>query len=59
VVRTGVHHSPQRQINLPLLMLVLADFARPRSRWRGVGIGLAAGLKVTPVIFIGYLFLHA
>ncbi|HEU5266878.1 MAG TPA: glycosyltransferase 87 family protein [Jatrophihabitans sp.] len=44
------------QLNLLLLALVLSDFVRPpRSRWMGVGIGLAAGLKVTPVIFIGYL----
>jgi len=46
------------QINLLLVVLVLADLARPRgSRVAGVGIGLAAGLKLTPAIFIPYLLL--
>ena len=44
------------QINLLILCLVLWDFSLPEdSRWRGVGIGLAAALKVTPGIFIVYL----
>jgi alpha-1,2-mannosyltransferase len=43
------------QINMFLLLLVLADFRPNAGRWRGVGIGLAAGLKVTPLIFIAYL----
>lgn len=46
------------QINLALLALVLWDFTRPPdARTRGLGIGLAAGLKVTPAIFIAYLLL--
>ncbi len=46
------------QINLLLLVLVLWDFTRPpSSRRKGVGIGLAAGMKLTPAIFIGYLLL--
>lgn len=46
------------QINLALLALVLSDFTRPEPyRWRGVGIGIAAGLKVTPGVFIVYLLL--
>lgn len=44
------------QINLLLLALVLWDFTRaPDSRLRGVGVGIATALKVTPAIFIGYL----
>lgn len=43
------------QINMFLLLLVLLDFRPNAGRWRGVGIGIAAGLKVTPLIFIGYL----
>lgn len=43
------------QINMFLLLLVLLDFRPNAGRWRGVGIGLAAGLKVTPLIFIAYL----
>ncbi|OPC80189.1 hypothetical protein B4N89_03785 [Embleya scabrispora] len=46
------------QINLLLLVLVLSDFARARgTRFAGVGVGLAAGLKLTPAIFIPYLLL--
>ena len=46
------------QINLLLLALVLWDFTRPAdSRLRGVGTGIATGLKVTPGILIVYLLL--
>lgn len=44
------------QINLVLLVLVVADLlAARRGKWAGVGIGLAAGLKLTPALFIVYL----
>jgi alpha-1,2-mannosyltransferase len=44
------------QINLILLVLVVADLlAAKQSRWSGVGIGLAAGIKLTPALFIVYL----
>ena len=43
------------QINLLLLVLVLWDLGRPEgSRLRGVGVGLAAGFKLTPAFFIVY-----
>ncbi|MQA13152.1 MAG: DUF2029 domain-containing protein [Pseudonocardiaceae bacterium] len=46
------------QINLLLMLLVLLDLPRGTSRWpRGLGIGLAAGIKLTPLIFIPYLLL--
>jgi alpha-1,2-mannosyltransferase len=46
------------QINLVLLALVLADFLRSDdSRWRGIGIGIATGIKVTPGVFVLYLLL--
>lgn len=46
------------QINLLLLAVVLYDLSRPAgTRLRGCGIGLAAGLKLTPAILIPYLFL--
>jgi alpha-1,2-mannosyltransferase len=46
------------QINLALLALVLWDVSLPAgSRWRGVGIGLAAAIKVTPGLLIIYLLL--
>jgi alpha-1,2-mannosyltransferase len=46
------------QINLLLALLVLVDLLvlAPRgSRFTGVGIGLAAAIKLTPAIFIVYL----
>ncbi|WP_158858036.1 glycosyltransferase 87 family protein [Streptomyces sp. NRRL B-1347] len=46
------------QINLFLLALILWDFSlHTESRWKGLGVGLAAGLKITPAIFIIYLLL--
>jgi alpha-1,2-mannosyltransferase len=46
------------QINLLLLALVLADLLQPDDRrWKGAGVGLATGLKLTPAIFIAYLVL--
>jgi alpha-1,2-mannosyltransferase len=48
------------QINLLLAALILVDLlvALPRgSRWAGVGIGLAAAIKLTPAVFIVYLFI--
>lgn len=44
------------QINLVLLALVVGDLlGRPGSRLRGVGVGLAAAVKLTPLLFVGYL----
>ncbi|MDT7580261.1 MAG: alpha,2-mannosyltransferase [Pseudonocardiales bacterium] len=46
------------QINVVLLALVLADLTgRPESRLRGVGVGIAAALKLTPLLFVAYLLL--
>ncbi len=48
------------QVNLMLLALVLADawlLSTGRGRWAGVGIGLAAAVKLTPAVFIGMLLL--
>jgi Glycosyltransferase family 87 len=46
------------QVNLVLMLIVVADFRLPDSRWfKGIGIGLAAGFKLTPLIFILYLLL--
>jgi alpha-1,2-mannosyltransferase len=44
------------QINLLLMAVVLADLLAPGDRWwRGAGVGVATGLKLTPGIFICYL----
>lgn len=50
------------QVNLVLLALVLADarllVAGGRAaRYAGVGIGLAAAIKLTPAVFVGHLLL--
>ncbi|SHF64682.1 glycosyltransferase 87 family protein [Geodermatophilus nigrescens] len=47
------------QVNLFLMALVLADVAALRrgSRWAGVGIGLAAAVKLTPGLFVVWLLL--
>ncbi len=46
------------QIDILIATLILYDFSRPdASRWKGAGIGLATGLKLTPAIFAVYLLL--
>ncbi|MET8874183.1 glycosyltransferase 87 family protein [Nocardia sp. NPDC004604] len=46
------------QINIFLLLLVLADMALPdSSRWKGVLTGIAAGIKLTPAFFVLYLLI--
>ncbi|WP_396898301.1 glycosyltransferase 87 family protein [Mycolicibacterium sp.] len=46
------------QINVLLMGLVLLDLLRPAgSRWRGIGLGLAAGIKLTPLVFLPYLLI--
>jgi alpha-1,2-mannosyltransferase len=46
------------QINFCLLALVLLDLARRDNRWsKGIGVGIAAGIKLIPGIFILYLLL--
>jgi alpha-1,2-mannosyltransferase len=45
------------QINVVLLALVFLDLTGRPSRWRGAGLGLAAALKLTPLLFVVYLLL--
>ncbi len=46
------------QVNLVLMLIIVADLCMPDSRWwKGVGVGIAAGFKLTPLIFIPYLLL--
>lgn len=40
------------QINLVLAVLILGCLTLPLGRWRGVGVGLAAGIKLTPMFFV-------
>lgn len=45
------------QIELLLMLLIVADLTRRSERFRGYGVGIAAGIKLTPLIFIPYLLL--
>ncbi|MEU3458420.1 glycosyltransferase 87 family protein [Streptomyces sp. NPDC006733] len=46
------------QINLALAVLVLWDLSRPDgARGKGIAVGVAAGIKLTPAIFAVYLAL--
>jgi alpha-1,2-mannosyltransferase len=45
------------QINLILMLAVLVDLVRPERRWSGVLVGIAAGLKLTPLVFVVLLVL--
>ncbi|HUZ52019.1 MAG TPA: glycosyltransferase 87 family protein [Streptosporangiaceae bacterium] len=46
------------QIEPLLMLLVVWDLTRNDDRkWKGIGIGLAAGIKLVPLIFIPYLLL--
>jgi len=44
------------QVELALMALVVWDLCQPdRRRWKGAATGLAAGIKLVPLLFIAYL----
>jgi alpha-1,2-mannosyltransferase len=46
------------QVNIFMIALVVADCCLPRTRWpRGVLVGLATAIKLTPGLFVPYLWL--
>jgi alpha-1,2-mannosyltransferase len=46
------------QVNLLLMALVIGDLAQPDGRRvKGVAVGIAAGIKLVPLVFIPYLLL--
>jgi alpha-1,2-mannosyltransferase len=46
------------QIELLLMVLIVWDRCQPDRRWwKGAGVGVAAGIKLVPLIFIPYLVL--
>jgi alpha-1,2-mannosyltransferase len=48
----------QGQIELVLMALIAWDLCQPETRrWKGAGVGLAAAIKLVPLIFILYLVL--
>ncbi|MEO3780183.1 glycosyltransferase 87 family protein [Micromonospora sp. B11E3] len=49
-------HLQAGQVGLFLMLVVLLDLTGDPDRWwRGLGVGLAAGVKLTPLIFVAYL----
>ncbi|WP_216214475.1 glycosyltransferase 87 family protein [Amycolatopsis aidingensis] len=52
-----VMHLSVGQINVLLMLLLLADLARRPGRFQGVAIGLAAGLKLLPLLFVAYFLI--
>ena len=45
------------QVNLFLMLAVLVDVVRPERRWSGVLVGIAAGVKLTPLVFVVLLLM--
>ena len=45
------------QVNLVLMAVILVDLLRPERRWSGVLLGLAAAVKLTPLVFVVLLLL--
>jgi len=46
------------QIELLLMALIMWDLGQPDRRWwKGAGVGIAAGIKLVPLVFIPYLLL--
>ncbi len=45
------------QVNLLLMLAVLVDLVGPQRRWSGVLVGIAAGVKLTPLVFVVLLVL--
>ena len=49
------------QVNVALMALIMWDLTQPGTRasrwWKGAGVGVAAGIKLVPLIFIPYLLL--
>lgn len=45
------------QVNTLIMLAVLVDLLRPSHRWSGVLIGMASGVKLTPLVFVALLVL--
>ncbi|WP_109508870.1 glycosyltransferase 87 family protein [Nocardioides speluncae] len=45
------------QINLILMLAILVDLVFPERRWSGLLLGIAAGIKLTPLVFVVLLVL--
>ncbi|WP_329428432.1 glycosyltransferase 87 family protein [Streptosporangium sp. NBC_01495] len=45
------------QIGIILLLAIVVDLTHGKEKWRGIVTGIAAGIKLTPLIFIPYLLI--
>lgn len=45
------------QVNVLLMALIVLDLLHLPERWRGVGVGIAAGIKIVPAFFILHLLI--
>ncbi|WP_182481254.1 glycosyltransferase 87 family protein [Nocardioides immobilis] len=45
------------QVNALLMLAVVVDLVRPERRWSGVLVGVVAGIKLTPLVFVVLLVL--
>jgi alpha-1,2-mannosyltransferase len=54
-VRSNMNYG---QINLILMLLVVFDLTGVQSSRRGVLVGLAAAIKLTPLIYLGYFLVR-
>ncbi len=45
------------QVNVVLMLAILVDLTRPDRRWAGVLVGVAAGVKLTPLVLVVLLVL--
>jgi alpha-1,2-mannosyltransferase len=45
------------QINVIMMLAILADVIRPDRRTAGIAVGIAAGIKLTPLVFVVLLVL--
>lgn len=45
------------QVNALLMLAVVVDLVRPERRWSGLLVGVVAGIKLTPLVFVVLLVL--
>ncbi len=45
------------QVNLLLMLVIVVDLLAPKRRWSGALLGVAAGVKLTPLVFVVLLVL--
>jgi len=58
IVSNPVAHSTELgQLSLLVVTLVVVDVVLLPARWRGVLVGVAAAIKLTPLIFVPFLLL--